>query len=336
MSRIQTWSLLLVLSAGSLEAWWFYNNPKPTTESPMETTTVNGTTPSAVLIKEGKEEGNLSQVGEEILKVATGIRKFVDDWDPTATAWTTSGGLTRRVEAATPNITDKTEESGVSLHQLIGDPPPDSITKVSGRVGEPAYRFTLAASSGQPARGHVPSPFYRDFTLIFNIKPSTPAASILFSITDSSQKLMYIGVKLSTVQSGHQKIQFFYTEPDSEASYEAASFNVPSLVNKWTLFALSVNDEQLRFYQECDTDPQVVRFERSPDPMDLDTGSGIFVGQAGGADPDKFEGEIAELKLVGDPQAFQHYCDYDGYPDEGSGDGGSGEADRKQKGNTVM
>ncbi|MEQ2174193.1 hypothetical protein GOODEAATRI_005357, partial [Goodea atripinnis] len=108
MSRIQTWSLLLVLSAGSLEAWWFYNNPKPTTESPMETTTVNGTTPSAVLIKEGKEEGNLSQVGEEILKVATGIRKFVDDWDPTATAWTTSGGLTRRVEAATPNITDKT------------------------------------------------------------------------------------------------------------------------------------------------------------------------------------------------------------------------------------
>ncbi|MEQ2174194.1 hypothetical protein GOODEAATRI_005358 [Goodea atripinnis] len=197
------------------------------------------------------------------------------------------------------------EESGVSLHQLIGDPPPDSITKVSGRVGEPAYRFTLAASSGQPARGHVPSPFYRDFTLIFNIKPSTPAASILFSITDSSQKLMYIGVKLSTVQSGHQKIQFFYTEPDSEASYEAASFDVTSLVNKWTLFALSVNDEQLRFYQECDTDPQVVRFERSPDPMDLDTGSErthlfntfLFVSQGSG---DKKQ-RVTIQQLIGDP-----------------------------------
>lgn len=100
---------------------------------------------------------------------------------------------------------------------------------------------------------------------------------------------MYIGVKLSAVQSGRQKIQFFYTEPDSESSYEAASFDVPMLDVNWKPFALSVHDEQVSFYSECDGDPEVVKFERSPDPMDLDAGSMIFVGQAGRADPDKFE-----------------------------------------------
>lgn len=100
---------------------------------------------------------------------------------------------------------------------------------------------------------------------------------------------MYIAVKLSEVQSGRQKVQFFYTEPDSEASYEAASFEVPSLVDTWSRFSLAVLEEQVMFYQGCDSEPQVVKFERSPDPLELDQGAGIFVGQAGVADTDKFQ-----------------------------------------------
>lgn len=38
----------------------------------------------------------------------------------------------------------------------------------------------------------------------------------------------------------------------------------------------------------CDTELEAVRFERSPDEMDLEAGAGVFVGQAGLADPDKF------------------------------------------------
>lgn len=177
----------------------------------------------------------------------------------------------------------------MSLLQLIGDPPPDQITRVYGPGGAPAYAFTPAAVSGQPALAHVPNPFYRHFSLLFHVKPSTGSASVLFSLTDGPQKIMYVGVKLSAVQSGRQKVQFFYTEPDSEASYEAASFDVPALVDRWTRFSLSVFEEQVTFYHGCDTEPQVVKFERSPDPMDLDAGAGIFVGQAGGADTDKFQ-----------------------------------------------
>lgn len=180
-------------------------------------------------------------------------------------------------------------ESGVSLLQLIGDPPPDGISRDYGPRGEVAYAFSPAALSGQTALAHVPNPFYRHFSLIFHLKPSSSAASVLFSITDGPQKLMYIGVKLSAVRSGRQKVQFFYTEPDAEASYEAASFDVPSMVNTWSRFSLAVFEEQVMFYQGCDSEPQVVKIERSPDPMELDPGSGIFVGQGGGADSDKFQ-----------------------------------------------
>lgn len=99
---------------------------------------------------------------------------------------------------------------------------------------------------------------------------------------------MYIGVKLTPVKDQKQNIVLFYTEPDSQASYEAASFTVPSLVNSWTRFSLSVLDDKVTLYPSCDSEPKVLPFERSPDEMDLDPGAGIFVGQAGGADDDKF------------------------------------------------
>lgn len=181
------------------------------------------------------------------------------------------------------------EESGVSLLQLIGDPPPHEIPRVTGPRGEPGFIFNRASVSGQPALAHIPNPFHRHFSLVFHIKPTSPDASVLFSITDGPQKIMYVGVKLSAVQNGRQRVQFFYTEPGSEASYEAASFEVPSMVETWSRFSLSVFDEQVTFYQGCDSEPQVVKFERSPDPMELDAGAGIFVGQAGGADADKFK-----------------------------------------------
>lgn len=99
---------------------------------------------------------------------------------------------------------------------------------------------------------------------------------------------MYVGVKLTPVKDGKQNIILFYTEPDSQASYEAASFTVPSLVNYWTRFSLSVLDDKVTLYPSCDSEPKMLPFERSPDEMDLEPGAGIFVGQAGGADDDKF------------------------------------------------
>lgn len=97
-----------------------------------------------------------------------------------------------------------------------------------------------------------------------------------------------MGVKLSAVQGSNQHVILYYTEPDSQKSYEAARFRVPSMRDTWTRFAVAVRDDKVMFYLNCDIDPKVMRIERSPDEMELEAGAGVFVGQAGGADPEKF------------------------------------------------
>ncbi|KAF7235516.1 Collagen alpha-1(XVIII) chain [Varanus komodoensis] len=212
----------------------------------------------------------------------------------------------------------------VGLLELIGDPPPEQITKVYGPDNSPGYVFGLDANTGQVARYHLPSPFYRDFSLLFHVQPTRDKAGVLFAITDASQSIIYVGVKLSEVKDGKQQIIFYYTEPGSQNSYAAATFVVPSLVDRWTRFAISVEEEEVILYMDCE-EYERVRFERSPDEMELEDGSGLFVAQAGGADPDKYQGVIAELKVKGDPQAAEVQCEEEeDDSDIISGDGGSG------------
>lgn len=181
------------------------------------------------------------------------------------------------------------EESGVTLLQLIGDPPPNEISQEPGPDNSPGYVFGQNANAGQLARAHLSNPFYRDFALIFHLKATSKSAGVVFSIMDSSQQIMYVGVKLSEEHGRNQYVILYYTEPDSEESYEAARFLVPSMVERWTRFSIAVRDDKVMFYLNCDTEPQVMRIERSPDEMNLDPAAGVFVGQAGGADPQKFQ-----------------------------------------------
>lgn len=192
------------------------------------------------------------------------------------------------IVASHPFSPPPVEESGVSLLQLIGDPPPPTITQVYGPDNSPGYVFGPDANTGQLARAHLPSPFYRDFAFIFNLKPTSDRGGVIFSVTDAGQQIMYVGVKLSDVQGSRQNVILYYTEPDSQQSYEAARFPVPSMRDTWTRFAIAVRDDKVMFYLNCDTDPQVRQLERSPDEMELEAGAGVFVGQAGGADTDKF------------------------------------------------
>lgn len=181
------------------------------------------------------------------------------------------------------------EESGISLLQLIGNIPPEHIPQVSGPNGRTAYVFNKDTNTGQIAQAHLPSTFFRDFSIVFHLKPTSDDAGVIFSIADSNKQIMYVGVKLSAVEDGKRKVLFYYTEPDSLKSQEVASFEVPHHPDQWSRFSLAVNLDQLSFYEDCDSEPKVVKFERSPDDMAIEADTGIFVGQGGTADPDKFQ-----------------------------------------------
>lgn len=115
MSRIQTFFLLLVLCTGNSESWfWFSDQEESTTESPTEAMTTNASTtpagPTTAAMtatnatKEQEEDDNLSGMGEEILKVATGT--FVEAWN--ATSRTTAGASGK----AEPNSTGNANTPG--------------------------------------------------------------------------------------------------------------------------------------------------------------------------------------------------------------------------------
>lgn len=182
-------------------------------------------------------------------------------------------------------ITCLADKSRVTLSQLVVDPLSQRI-KISGAS---LYKFTSASNVVHKALTYVPNPFYRTFTIFLHFETDPSAAAVLFSITDKAEKLMHISLKLSAEQSGRQKVQFFYTEPGSETSKEAASFDILSRGYRPYILGVTVAEDQVTLYTDCSEDPQVVKFEHLLNPMILDEKAKFFVGQAGHADPDKFE-----------------------------------------------
>lgn len=176
----------------------------------------------------------------------------------------------------------------MGLLQLLGEPPPQQVTEVEDPDVGLAYVFGPDANSGQAAHYHFPSPFFRDFSLLFRIRPATAQAGVLFAITDPAQAVVRLGVKVSEVQDDHQLISLLYTEPGTSPTRTAASFRLPAFVGQWLRFALSVDAGHVALYVNCE-EFQRVPFSRSAQSLPLEPGSGLFVAQAGGADPDRFQ-----------------------------------------------
>lgn len=117
MSRIRTFAIVLVLCTGNSESWfWLSNQEETTTESPTEVLITNASTtpagptsaavtPTNATKEEEEEDDNLSGIGEEVLDVASGIRKFVEAWNATAR------NTTEVTEKADPNRTGNANTS---------------------------------------------------------------------------------------------------------------------------------------------------------------------------------------------------------------------------------
>lgn len=213
----------------------------------------------------------------------------------------------------------------VGLLQLLGDPLPQQISQIDDPQVGPAYIFGSDSNNGQVARYHFPKLFFRDFSLLFHVRPASEAAGVLFAITDASQVVVSLGVKLSEVRDGQQNISLLYTEPGASQTQMGASFRLPAFVGQWTHFALSVDGGSVALYVDCE-EFQRVPFARSSQGLELEHDAGLFVGQAGAADPDKFQGMISELKVRSTPRVSPVHCldEDDDDEDRASGDFGSG------------
>ncbi|XP_072427289.1 collagen alpha-1(XV) chain-like isoform X1 [Chiloscyllium punctatum] len=239
---------------------------------------------------------------------------------------TPAGELTKSISVGLlqqRNVTERGSNDHIDLTGLIGVPLPPSVAFITGYEGFPAFSFGPGANIGRLTKTMIPQSFYRDFAILVTIKPASDDGGALFAITNSYQNIIYLGVKLSAVWNNSQQIVLFYTESGSETSYEVASFEVPPMTNKWTRFALSVEDEFVTLYLDCD-EYQQNHFTRSREALHFEPSSGIFIGNAGAAGLNKFIGSIQELTIKSDPRASEEQCydaESEGSSDDVSGDG---------------
>lgn len=176
----------------------------------------------------------------------------------------------------------------VGLLQLLGEPLPQHVAQVDDPDVGPAFVFGADSSGGQAARAHLPSPFFRDFALLFHVRPAAEGPGVLLAVTDAAQAVVSVGVKLSGVRDGHQDVQLLYTEPGAARTRVAASFRLPAFAGQWTRLALSVGGDSAALFVDCE-ELQRVPLARSPQRLQLEPGAGLFVAQAGAADPDRFQ-----------------------------------------------
>lgn len=175
----------------------------------------------------------------------------------------------------------------LDLTELIGVPLPTSVSFVTGHGGFPAYSFEPGANVGRPARTLIPATFFRDFAISVAVRPTSDRGGVLFAITDALQKVIYLGLRLSGVDQGGQRVIFYYTDPSSQVSREAASFQMPVLTHRWSRFAVVVRGDQVSFLLDCE-DQGRVTLHRSASPLDIEPSAGVFVGSSGATGLDSF------------------------------------------------
>ena len=175
----------------------------------------------------------------------------------------------------------------LDLTELIGVPLPSSVSFVTGYGGFPAYSFGPGANVGRPARTLIPPTFFRDFAISVMAKPSSARGGVLFAITDAFQKVIYLGLRLSGVEDGGQRVILYYTEPGSKVSREAAAFPVPVMTHRWNRFAMVVQGEEVTLLVDCEEHSHVP-FPRSSRALAFEPSAGIFVGNAGATGLERF------------------------------------------------
>ena len=187
----------------------------------------------------------------------------------------------------------------VGLQQLLGEPPPWQVAMVHDPDVGSAYEFGEDGSGGgQAARRLLPGTFFQDFSLLVRVRPASARAGVLFAVTDRALAVVWVGVMLTGAGGGRQHMQLLYTEPGATHTRTAASFELPALDGRWTRLALSVDGAYARLFVDC-KEVQGQPLAHSLHDLQLEPDARLFVAQAGGADPEKFQVTVMASTLRG-------------------------------------
>uniref|UniRef100_A0A6A7FZS1 Collagen alpha-1(XVIII) chain-like isoform X4 n=2 Tax=Hirondellea gigas TaxID=1518452 RepID=A0A6A7FZS1_9CRUS len=190
---------------------------------------------------------------------------------------------------------------------------------VTGFDGFPAFGFRAGANIKHPFRLFLPERMHRTFSILAAIKPDVNVPMYLFAVTNPLETVVQLGVSISPGEAGSTNVSLLYTDSDRHMTTQTvASFLVPDFTRKWTRLAFKVTEEEVQLYFNCQLYNGLM-IKRIPEEIVFDTGSTLYIGQAGGIIKGHFEGALQELKLANLPSLAEVQCQDSNML--GSGDG---------------
>lgn len=148
-----------------------------------------------------------------------------------------------------------------------------------GEDGFPAFKFLPTADVKSPYQVLLPEKL-SEFAIIITYRQTSLKGGYLFSVVNSLDTVVQLGVHLSPVVKNSYNVTLVYAQPDQTVGRKLASFPVEHKPDKWNSIAFQVFSDKVVFYYDCQpvNTTTVVR-----DPLELAFASAatLYIGQAG-------------------------------------------------------
>lgn len=146
--------------------------------------------------------------------------------------------------------------------------------------GFPSYKFLPTSDVKTSYRVLLPERLY-EFAILVKFLPNSPKGGYLFSVINSFESVVQLGLHLSTVSKNFWNVSLLYTQSDqSSVSRKLVSYQLPYRGKEWTTLSFQVLREKVLFYYDCElnTTTTVVR---EPQELVFDSASTLYLAQAG-------------------------------------------------------
>ena len=165
----------------------------------------------------------------------------------------------------------------------------DSIKYTTGVDGLPCFLFGETAEVKEPARMSLQK-LYRDFAIISTFRLDRSNAAFLFSVVNPENTLVQFGLHISEpdIHYEMQNITIYYSDfRYDESSNSLATFQVPVIVDKWTVLGIKVLDDEITLYMNCNEFLKTTK-QRNTLELPFESGSTLYLAQGGKTFKDKF------------------------------------------------
>ncbi|EDW73441.2 uncharacterized protein Dwil_GK16645 [Drosophila willistoni] len=155
----------------------------------------------------------------------------------------------------------------------------NGVEIVEGEDGFPAFKFLPTADVKSSYRMILPEKLY-EFAIHISYRQSSLKGGYLFSVVNSIDTVVQLGVHLSPVVKNQYEVTLVYSKADQSVGRKLASFSVPYVPDKWSSIEFQVLSDKVSFYYDCEL-RNTTNVVREPSELVFESASTLYIGQAG-------------------------------------------------------